>query len=424
MRSGSCLLTATLAAGFVLLGLPSSTFAQQPVSGQAIVSVSQLPEAPQTQIALAEAAPLAAQTSDGPEPATPSQTTPAKAGSAAGGSGSAGGPSSQSTAQQPGGKKSRRGSAEAQAAATESRPGSISGTVTDLNDDVIPGATVVLEGPVAADRRMVVVNERGNFIFDGLKPGIPYHVTISGQGFINWASSALILQPGQYMFLTGCQLKISGGVTSVTVYSSPEQIAVEQVKIEEQQRVFGIIPNFYVAYDSNAVPLTTKLKFKLALRVSVDPVTFAGAAFIAGIDQAASTPNYVEGAKGYGQRVGAVYTGGFTDIMIGGAILPSLLHQDPRYYYQGTGTKKSRILHALSNPFVCKGDNGRRQPNYSSMGGDLASDAISNAYYPASNRGAGLMIENFSIDTGERMVSSLVQEFVLHKFTRRDKNKD
>lgn len=423
MRSGLCLLTATLTAGFVLLGLPASTFAQEPVSGSAVVRAFQLPEAPQAQIALAEAAPLVAPTSDGPEQATPSQatpaqTTPAQAGSAAGGS------SSQSSAQQPSGKKSRHGSAEAQSVATGPRPGSISGTVTDLNDDIILGATVVLEGPVAADRRTVVVNDKGNFIFEGLKPGTPYHVTISGGGFITWNSPALILKPGQYMFLTGCQLRISGGVTLVIVHASPEQIAVEQVKVEEQQRVFGFIPNFYVVYDHNAVPLTTKLKFKLALRVSVDPVTFAGAAFMAGIDQAARNPNYVEGAKGYGQRIGAVYTGGFTDIMVGGAILPSLLHQDPRYFYQGTGTKMSRTLHALSNSFVCKGDNGRRQPNYSSIGGDLASAAISNAYYPASNRGVGHTFESFSIDTSERLVSSLVQEFVLHKFTHKAKDKD
>jgi hypothetical protein len=418
MRSGFCLLTAILAAGIVLLGLPLSTSAQQPVSGLAVVSAFQLPEAPPAQMALAEVAPLAAPASGGPEPDTSSQTAPVQAGSAAGAS------SAQSVGQQPSGKKSRHGSAEEQSVATGSRPGSISGTVMDVNGDIITGATVVLEDLVAADRRTVVVNDRGNFIFDGLKPGISYHITISGAGFITWNSPTLILQPGQYMFLTGCQLKISGGVTSVTVYSSPEQIAVEQVKIEEQQRVFGLIPNFYVAYDSNAVPLTAKLKFKLALRVSVDPITFAGAAFLAGIYQAADTPDYVQGAKGYGQRVGAIYTGGFTDIMIGGAILPSLLHQDPRYFYQGTGTKKSRILHALSSPFVCKGDNGRRQPNYSSIGGDLASDAISNIYYPASNRGVRHTFESFSIDTSERLVSSLVQEFVLHKFTHKAKNKD
>jgi hypothetical protein len=291
-------------------------------------------------------------------------------------------------------------------------------------DDIIPGATVVLKGPVPGDRRTVVANGKGSFSFDDLKPGTPYYVTISGQGFVNWTSPEVILKPGEYIFLTGCQLKIAGGVTSVTVHSSSEQIAIEQVKIEEQQRIFGVIPNFYVVYDRNAVPLTTKLKFKLAYRISIDPVSFAGAAFLAGINQAARTPDYVLGAKGYGQRIGAVYADGFTDIMVGGAILPSLLHQDPRYFYQGTGTKKSRALHAISNPFICKGDNGRRQPNYSTIGGDLASAAISNAYYPAADRGVGLEFKNFSIDTGERLASTLIQEFVLSKFTSRAKNRD
>jgi len=85
--------------------------------------------------------------------------------------------------------------------------------------------------------------------------------------------------------------------------------------------------------------------------------------------------------------------------MIGGAILPSLLHQDPRYFYQGTGTTKSRVLHAVSFPFICRGDNGRLQPNYSTIGGDLGSAAIANAYYPASNRGLGLFFGNFLIGT-------------------------
>ncbi len=103
--------------------------------------------------------------------------------------------------------------------------------------------------------------------------------------------------------------------------------------------------------------------------------------------------------------------------MIGGAILPSLLHQDPRYFYQGTSTNESRTLHALSYPFVCKGDNGRWQPNYSSMGGVLASSAISNAYYPKSNRGVGLVFENFAIGSAARIADAVLKEFVLRKFT-------
>jgi hypothetical protein len=200
------------------------------------------------------------------------------------------------------------------------------------------------------------------------------------------------------------------------------EVATEQVKIEERQRVFGIIPNFYVAYDQNAEPLTTKLKFKLALKVSTDPVTFIGVGGFAGIQQAANIPNYVQGARGYGQRLGAGATDGFANIMIGGAILPSLLHQDPRYFYQGTGTNKSRALHALSSPFICRGDNGHLQPNYSSIGGDLATASLANAYYPASNRGVGMVLGNFLISTGQRVVSSLAQEFVLPRFTSKGKS--
>jgi hypothetical protein len=94
------------------------------------------------------------------------------------------------------------------------------------------------------------------------------------------------------------------------------------------------------------------------------------------------------------------------------------LHQDPRYYYQGTGTNKSRVFHALRSSFVCKGDNGQWQPNYSTVGGDLASAALSNAYYPSSNRGVGLFLSNFFVDTGQRAAANLAQEFLLRRLTK------
>jgi hypothetical protein len=189
--------------------------------------------------------------------------------------------------------------------------------------------------------------------------------------------------------------------------------------VEETQRVLGIIPNFYVVYDPNPAPLTTKLKYHLALKTSTDAVTLLGVGAFAAINQAGDTPNYKQGWDGYGERLGAAAANGLSDIMIGGAILPSLLHQDPRYFYQGTGTTKSRVLHAMSSPFLCRGDNGKVQFNYSSIGGDLASSALSNLYYPPSNRGAGLVFGNFALTTGERMLSTLVQEFVLGRMTRK-----
>jgi len=373
------------------LVVPVPSRAQAPLDKTAVKMLGELPEEPQAQSAL--------------NGATGQQNTAAKS----------------KTDSQPGTGQAEIALSGGATDAPDAQPAHISGTVTDVDGDLIPGADVVVEGPDREDRHTTVANDNGMFSFDDLKPGIPYQVKISANGFVDWTSS-VTLSPGQFYLLTGSALPIAGGVTSVTVTVSREEIALEQVKIEEHQRVLGFIPNFYVVYDRNPVPLTTKLKFELAMKVSLDPVTWGGVAFMAGIDQAANTPDFVQGMKGYGQRVGAIAADGLSDILIGGAILPSLLHQDPRYYYQGTGTTKSRTIHALSFPFICKGDNGRWQPNYSSLGGNLASSALSNAYYPDSNRGVGLMFGGFAIGTAERMVSALAQEFILRRLTPAAKN--
>ncbi len=299
----------------------------------------------------------------------------------------------------------------------QSLPTAISGTVLDPTDNTIAGASVVLQGPGTRDRYTALSNDNGFFEFHGLKSGIPYHVTVHAKGFADWTSSAVVLEPGQYKLLTGCKLRLQDVETTVNVGYSSVEIATEQVKAAEKQRVLGIAPNFYAVYDRNPEPLTAKLKFELALKTAVDPVTIFGVALVAGLDQAGNTPDYQQGAKGYGQRFGAVAANGSADILIGGAILPTLLHQDPRYFYKGTGTTKSRIVYALTRPFVCKGDNGTWQPNYSGLGGDLAAAALENAYYPQSNRGAGLVFGHFALGTAERAVSSLAQEFLLRKLT-------
>jgi hypothetical protein len=288
----------------------------------------------------------------------------------------------------------------------------------------VPRATVLLEGPKREDRRTTIADDNGAFQFGGLRAGTPYQITIKVEDFETWKSKAIVLTPGQFYFLPDIKLSISASVTSVTVYASQDQIAAEEVRLEEKQRVLGIFPNFYVTYDPHPVPLTTKLKFRLAYKADTDPVTFFGIAFVAGIYQAGDIPDYGQGAKGYGQRVGAGILDSTTDIFFGGAIYPWILHQDPRYFYQGTGTKRSRALHALASPYVCRGDNGKRQPNYSSMGGDLTSGAISNLYYPESNRGAALLFQGFAITTGVRTVDALVQEFILRKLTPSAKHRN
>lgn len=306
--------------------------------------------------------------------------------------------------------------------APDPQPGHISGTVTDDNGDIIPGATVILDG-TAQHEQTAVANDNGGFQFDNVSPGNPVEVNIHAQGFADWKSTPVVVSPGQFALISGIKLKFQADATSITVTASREELATEQVKLEEQQRVLGFIPNFYVVYDRNAVPLTPKLKFELATKVMMDPLTFAGTAFLAAANQVSDYPDYQQGLKGYGQRFGAIYANDLTDIYVGGAILPTVLHQDPRYFYQGTGTTKSRLLHALSSPVIAHGDNGHLQPNYSSLGGYLASGAIANAYYPETNRGAGLVFNTFAVDFSANVANAVIQEFVLRRFTPSMRNR-
>lgn len=119
-------------------------------------------------------------------------------------------------------------------AAPSLQPSSIGGTVMDTNGDIVPGAQVVLEEPGAGQNRIILANDDAAFHFDGLKPGIPYHIKISVKGFVDWVSQAIVLSPGQFVYLKDSAIAIAGGTSSVTVYASPEEIAVEQVKVEEQ----------------------------------------------------------------------------------------------------------------------------------------------------------------------------------------------
>ena len=300
-----------------------------------------------------------------------------------------------------------------------SRTATIMGTVTDVYGDAIPDATVVLKEVESNDPRTIVTTETGMLEFHDVTPGIKYQLSISAKDFADWVSPPIILNPDQFKIVTGIQLRIATERTTVDVHYDPVEVATEQFRAEEKQRVFGIIPNFYVSYESDPAPLTTGMKFKLALKVSTDPVTAAGVFLVASAKQAGNTPDYGQGWGAYGKRFGTVAADGFSDIMIGGAILPSLLHQDPRYFYQGTGTTGSRIRHAVFSPFVARADNGKSQPNYSSLGGVLVSSSLANLYYPRSNRGAGLVFGNFAIGIAERIGASVAQEFLLGKFTRR-----
>ncbi|HJY87625.1 MAG TPA: carboxypeptidase-like regulatory domain-containing protein [Candidatus Acidoferrales bacterium] len=300
------------------------------------------------------------------------------------------------------------------------KTGSILGTVVDSNNDTIPNATVVLQKP-GGYPLTVVTKDDGSFAFHDVTPGIAYQITVTAEGFAEWSSSVTV-EPGQEKTLTDVTLHILAVQRAVTVTYSSTEVAAQQLKAEEHQRVLGFIPNIYVTYEPHPEPLTTKMKFHLAYKGLTHPTFFAFEALWAGVEQAADTPDYRLGAKGYGERFGANLASGTSEALFGNAILPSLLHQDPRYFYRGSGTKGSRAWHAIIAPFVCQGDNGKSQPNYSQWGGSLISASLANTYYPDSNRGAGLIFRNFGTSMGLHVALGLAQEFLLDKFTSRGKH--
>jgi len=296
-------------------------------------------------------------------------------------------------------------------------PGSINGTVVDQSGAVLAGARITLTSQNQTAKQEVLSGDNGQFSFANVVPG-PFQLSISADGFAAQTSSGTLL-PGEIHTVPQIALAVAANVTDVQVSLTPVEVAEAQLKDEEKQRVLGVIPNFYVTYDPHPLPLTPKEKFELAWKTSIDPVTFVIIGGIAGVQQAQNTfSGYGQGSQGYAKRFGAAYADMATGTFIGSAILPSVLKQDPRYFYKGSGSTNARVLYAIANSVICKGDNGRWQANYSNMLGNLAAGALSNLYYPAQNRdGAGLTFENAAIGIGSTALANLVEEFLMRKLT-------
>jgi Carboxypeptidase regulatory-like domain len=328
-------------------------------------------------------------------------------------------------------------------------PGSISGTVGDRSGAVVAGARVQLirhdqsrgdqaqadqsqadqaQGNQAPENRSpsqtALSGGDGQFFFANVPPG-PFQLTITAAGFAAQTSTGA-LHSGEVQMLPQITLEVATAITDVQVSLTRTEVAAQEIKIEEKQRVLGVIPNFYVSYIADAVPLTSKQKFGLAWKTVIDPVTIVLVGGVAGVEQAQNHfSGYGQGAQGYGKRFGAGYADTVAGTFIGAAILPSLLKQDPRYFYKGTGSISSRALYAIGNSVICKGDNGHWQANYSNILGSLAAGGISNLYYPAADRdGAGLTFANAAIGLGATAIANLAQEFVVRRFTPKVPNRN
>lgn len=293
----------------------------------------------------------------------------------------------------------------------------ITGTVLDTNRDVLQGAQVTLRGETGTALQTVQSGSDGQFAFTALPQG-RYTLSVTAPGMTAFTSPPIALRAGEFHIVSPVTLSVFGGTTHVLVTANKQQLAEQQVQIAIHQRIAGVIPNFYSAYDWNAPPMQAKQKFQLAFRSIVDPVSFLSVAGVAGAEQYQGVfPAYGSGIEGYGKRYGAALANHVSGTLLGRAVFPAIFHQDPRYFYKGKGSIPSRALYAISAAVIARGDNGRWQPNYSHLLGNFSAAAVSNLYYPASDRGASLILLNGLGDIGADAVANLIREFVLKSIT-------
>ena len=299
---------------------------------------------------------------------------------------------------------------------------SIHGIVTSTDGAVYEGALVKMElsGSGAATAESQRTDNGGAFDFSSLPAGT-FTLTISSAGFVTQEIRGE-LRAGEAYDARTIVLPVATATSDIVVSAAPQaEIAQEQLNLEEQQRVLGVFPNYYVSYDHDAAPLSARQKFQLAWRTQIDPVTWAMTGAVAGFEQADNTfARYGPGVEGYAKRFGANYADGFFGTMIGGAVLPVAFRQDPRYFYKGTGSATSRAMYAIANAVICKGDNGRWQPNYSGILGGIAAGGFSNLLYPYSGHsGMELTFDSALAGTAETAMQNLLQEFLVRRLTPR-----
>jgi hypothetical protein len=295
--------------------------------------------------------------------------------------------------------------------------GSIRGTVVDERGTGIPGARIILRSVITLEQYNLTSGGNGEFTFAEIPPGT-YSLIVDAEGFAPYTSSEFTLIAQQTYEVPNVQLSLAIQRSEVTV-RPPEVIARMQIKAEEKQRLLGFIPEFHTSYAWDAAPLDTKQKFSLTTREFFDPVSLIEVGATAGVEQANNSfRGYGQGAAGYGKRLAAALGNDLVSSYLSQAVFPSIFHQDSRYFYQGSGSARSRLWHALSWAVIARSDSGRPMPNYSFLLGDLTAGAVSNLYYPRANRGAGLVLTNFAIGVAFQAGKDTLREFLFKRLTK------
>ena len=195
---------------------------------------------------------------------------------------------------------------------------------------------------------------------------------------------------------------------------APDITTREQQTGTSNERLFWVLPDFYLIENVQSLPpLSAGAKFKVCARSSFDYIEYPVYGMLAGISLAEnSEPGYGRGAAGYGKRYGAAFADGTIEGFMTGAILPSILRQDPRYYQLGKGGFWRRTGYAVSYIFITRADSGRIQFNASEIVGSALSAGISNySYHPSDQRTVRNSLSVWGTQVGYDTISIVFNEF-------------
>jgi hypothetical protein len=180
----------------------------------------------------------------------------------------------------------------------------------------------------------------------------------------------------------------------------------------ENQALLAAKSFFFPNLAVNTKPLTPKEKFTLGVTNTVSGFNLLGTAAAAGISQARDTyPGYGQGAEGYFKRWGAGMAFSASTNMIGTFAIASMLHEDPRYFVQGSGKFGQSMKYAVSRVFVCRMDDGTTGTNWAALLGPLGAAGLQNTYLPEADRTVGTTFENYAIAIGVTAGTNALREY-------------
>lgn len=218
------------------------------------------------------------------------------------------------------------------------------------------------------------------------------------------------MTPAGFIALAGCLL------IGATLQGQPSADApvFPATPAASDSRILGVIPNYQTVSDSGTVaPLTAKQKWNLAFQETIDPFNFATVAMGAGFSQDGNeAPRYGEGSAAFGKRFGAAMADVGTQNFFSAGLLATVLHDDPRYFRRGPGSKPlARIGYSISRVVIARKDSGAATFNAPGVVGMMMGIGMSNLYYPASSRNGTVMMARLGTGLMGGVTGNLMSEF-------------